>query len=159
MTIGVDIGGVITDPPPGVDHEDFLGGRSHLLIQKVKDSFNVIRVLNEKHRVILVSKARPVTQRKTTEWLRHHQFFKVTGMSERDVYYTLSRDDKTRIAEREGVTHFIDDKLEVLGYMYGIVPNLFCFQCHPLQKQRYPFIYQKVRHVTTWEELRMLLVQ
>ncbi len=156
--IGLDIGGVITEPPVNPGSEDAFTGTDHLLVPKVKDSFAVISELTKRHRVVIISRAGPTVQRKTTEWLFHHGFFQKTGVRERDIHYTLTRDEKTRIARREDVTHFVDDKLEVLGFMMGMVPNLYAFRAPQIHKNKMPYVASQVTHVDSWQELRRIFL-
>jgi len=156
--IGLDIGGVITEPPDNPGREDAFTGTDHLLVPKVKDSFAVIGELTKRHRVVIISRAGPTVQRKTDEWLCHHEFFKKTGVRQLDIHYTLTRDEKTRVARKEDVTHFVDDKLEVLGFMMGIIPNLYAFRAPPFHKNKMPYIATQVTHVDSWQELRRIFL-
>lgn len=156
--IGIDIGGVITLPPKGIDREDPFVGKDYLLVPKVDDSFSVIAELVEKFHVVIISKAGAVVQRKTNEWFEDQNFFQKTGLPHTRVFYTATRDEKTRVAIEHGVTHFIDDKLEVLGYMMGCIPNLFAFNTERRQRERYPYVATMVAHVNSWQELRGILI-
>ncbi|MBI2474789.1 MAG: hypothetical protein HYV68_03735 [Candidatus Taylorbacteria bacterium] len=59
-------------------------------------------------------------------WYATKRFGKVLGPD--DIYVCLKRADKAEICRKYGVTYFIDNSLEVLYYLIGIVPSLYCFK-------------------------------
>ena len=77
--------------------------------------------------VHLVSKAGPGVQNKTWHWLRHHDVYGQTGLAPSRVWFCLERHQKRGHCERLGITHFIDDRLDVLVHLRGVVPYLYLF--------------------------------
>ena len=77
--------------------------------------------------VWLVSKAQPRTQERTRAWLHRHHFFERTGIDPGHLRFCLKRWEKADHARELGMTHFIDDRLDVLDYLRGIVPHRYLF--------------------------------
>ncbi|NUT07130.1 MAG: hypothetical protein HOV76_27005 [Hamadaea sp.] len=77
-------------------------------------------------RVHLVSKAGPKVEANTRAWLQHHDFFGRTGVGVSNVHFVRERRDKAPVCERLGLTHFVDDRLDVLAYL-ATVDHRFLF--------------------------------
>jgi len=77
--------------------------------------------------VWIVSKCGPSVQRKTRAWLDHHDFSHHTGWSSENLRFCLKRPEKAAICAELGITHFVDDRLDVLEAMSGVVPYRYLF--------------------------------
>lgn len=77
--------------------------------------------------VFVVSKCGESVERKTRAWLRRNEVYETTGLEQHKVHFCRNRRDKAPICKRLGITHFIDDRTDVLAHMVGIVPNLYLF--------------------------------
>lgn len=150
--LGVDVGGVIIDRVnDGTDTSFF--GRNFLLTTAVADVFDVLRQLNERFdQIVLVSKCGQSTQDRTRQWLAHHNFYDRTGIAESDVYFCRERREKSPICQQLGVTHFIDDRLEVLGYL-KTVSNLYLFRPIETEVKRFSHLLPRVKRVESWQEV------
>jgi len=131
-SLGIDIGRVIISPVQGGKADTgFLHGdiASALSTPPGPGAFDGIRqlVMAFKGRVWLISKAGKNTEHKTRLWLRHHQFYALTHIPEERVVFCRYRKAKTRHCIELGISHFIDDRLDVLRYMRQSVNNLFLF--------------------------------
>lgn len=84
-------------------------------------------------RVWLVSKAGPRIEALTRRWLAHHRFFERVGLPPNAVRFCRRRPEKRVHAVELGLTHFIDDRRDVLAALVGAVPHLYLFgaQCEP----------------------------
>jgi hypothetical protein len=102
-------------------------------------------------RVWLVSKAGPRVERLTLRWLEHHAFYQRTGLRQDRVRFCRKREDKRAHAVALGLTHFIDDRVDVLGHLRGLVPHLYLFG---VQTQPIP---DWVRHVADWPAVEAAL--
>jgi hypothetical protein len=71
-------------------------------------------------RVHLVSKAGPKVAANTRDWLSHHDFFARTGIAAGHVHFVRERRDKAPVCERLGITHFVDDHLDVLAHLTSV---------------------------------------
>jgi len=129
--LGIDIGRVII--APGDDNADtsFLRGsiRDALDTPPYPGAFDVIRTLvsHFERRVWLVSKAGVNTQEKTRLWLEHHGFYAATGVKRENLRFCRKRHEKAIHCEELGLTHFIDDRLDVLRHLRFITDHLYLF--------------------------------
>lgn len=128
--LGIDIGRVIIDGD-GAD-TDFLkvcDDDRAMQAPQMADAFDTIARLRHVFdgRVWVVSKCGANMQRKSTKWLHHHRFFDATGVSPDNLRFCLKRPEKAPICKDLGVTHFVDDRQDVLGFMVGIVTHRFLF--------------------------------
>jgi hypothetical protein len=143
MKLGIDIGRVIIAPDAPNRRADtsFLGGsmEAALATPPYEGMFDVVPALVERFagQVCLVSKAGPRVQEKTKRWLTHHQFYARTGISSRNVRFCLERAQKADHCRQLCVTHFIDDRADVLAHLDGVVANRYLFgpQKYPVQAQ------------------------
>ena len=126
--LGVDIGGVIIDRENDRSDTSFFGDR-YLETTAVPGAFEALEILSRRFRTYLVSKCGPKTERRTLEWLRHHRFYERTGIGPEDVRFCRERKDKAPICVELGITHFVDDHLEVLQYLES-VPCKYLFGAH-----------------------------
>ncbi|MEQ8278227.1 MAG: hypothetical protein RMA76_41980 [Deltaproteobacteria bacterium] len=78
-------------------------------------------------RVWIISKCGESVQNKTLGWLSRWGFYASTGLVKGNVRFCRKRPEKAPICRQLGVTHFVDDRLDVLRPMLGVVPNLFLF--------------------------------
>jgi hypothetical protein len=125
--LGIDIGGVIIARAGREDDTSF-SGENYLETPPVPGAFEAIRqVVDERfeRRVFLISKAGPRVRAKTMRWLKHHRFFERTGVTPKHVHFCLERGDKARICQELGITHFVDDRLDVLLSLCGVHRFLF----------------------------------
>jgi hypothetical protein len=78
-------------------------------------------------RVWLVSKAGARIEALTRRWLAHHDFFARAGMAPDAARFCRKRPEKRDHALVLGLTHFIDDRVDVLQALRGAVPHLYLF--------------------------------
>jgi len=153
-TIGVDIGGVIIDRVnDGTDTSFF--SDNYLQTTAVPGVFDALRQLVENRfgdRVHLVSKCGQNVQDKTLHWLDYHRFYDLTGIGRERVHFCRERHEKAGICEKLGITHFVDDRLEVLGNL-TTVGTLYLFQPRPDEVQRFVRFLNRVKEVNSWQEI------
>lgn len=152
--LGIDIGGVIIARIGGDGDTSFqnkyldtppVSGALELIGEIVKYRFQ-----NDVH---LISKCGLEVESLTRNWLSAHRFFEIAMVSEQNLHFCRERYQKAQICTSLGVTHFIDDRLEVLGYLKD-VKNLYLFQ--PRQEE----VFQNFQHldrvhlVNSWIEVR-----
>lgn len=133
MNLGIDIGRVIISNLGADGREDtsFIGGsleqalRTPPMPRAVESIGQLIRAFE--HRVWLISKCGPSVQHKTRRWLDHVGFYDATGVRRDRLVFCLERPQKAEHCTRLGITHFIDDRVDVLEAMRGLVPHLFLF--------------------------------
>jgi hypothetical protein len=131
--LGIDIGRVIIDGsnhPSGDDTTFFKGGIENALsTPPVIGAFDAITRLCEifDARVWLVSKCGDRVRGRTEQWLTHHRFFETTGVPATNLRFCRQRPEKAIHCAELSITHFIDDRADVLGALEGIVPHRFLF--------------------------------
>jgi hypothetical protein len=132
-TLGIDIGRVIIsgDHGSGKGDTSFFSGNDAALFATpmVPGAFTAIATLVEhfEGRASLVSKCGPNVAGRSIRWLTHHDFWNVTGISCESVRFCKERREKAGICKQLAVTHFIDDKVDVIASLDGIVENRFLF--------------------------------
>jgi len=132
MILGIDIGRVLISPDSGGGGDtSFIGGtlEAALATPPYDGVFEVLPAL-VKHfegRVWLVSKARSRVEHKSRCWLAHHRFFERTGIHPGHLRFCIERHQKADHCRELGITHFIDDRLDVLGHLDGVVRHRFLF--------------------------------
>ena len=78
-------------------------------------------------RVWLVSKCGPRVQALTENWLGRHDFPALTGIGIDHWVFCRQRTDKALRCGELGITHFVDDRADVLEAMEGGVGHRFMF--------------------------------
>lgn len=149
--LGIDIGRVIIGGE-GADTQ-FLDGdeASAMATPAVTGALEAIAQLMALFdgNVWLVSKAGPRIQARTRRWLDERRFFDVTGVSREHLRFCRERREKAEHALTLGLTHFIDDRFDVLHHLEGLVPNRFLFG-----PQRRPYTSAPtLTHVRDWRAL------
>jgi hypothetical protein len=144
--LGVDIGRVIIEGD-GPD-TSFIGGSDAdaMRAPATAGAFESLRRLSRlfDRRVWLVSKCGPRIQERTRKWLDRHRFFQETGIPYGQLRFCRQRKEKAPICLDLGVTLFVDDRLDVLDAMAGVVPYHFQFGASSAPPSIVP--------VRTWEE-------
>ncbi|GAA1594426.1 hypothetical protein [Actinoplanes couchii] len=128
-TLGVDVGGVIVAIVPGGEDTSFFGGR-YLETPAVDGVFEALAALTAgpfAGRVHIVSKAGPKVAGHTREWMEHHRFFERTGINPAHLHFVRERRDKAPVCRRLGITHFVDDRPDVLACL-ETVEHRFLFR-------------------------------
>ena len=116
--LGIDIGNVIIAGGSAAADTDFFTG-DHLRTPAIPGAFDVIsRLVRERfgERVYLISKAYKRVEKRTIEWLQHHDFANATGIAPERWHFVRERIEKGPLCGRLGITLFIDDKAENLEY-------------------------------------------
>ncbi|HEY8376836.1 MAG TPA: hypothetical protein VIK91_10120 [Nannocystis sp.] len=130
--IGIDIGRVIIGPVRGgVADTSFLGSslQDALRTPPAPGAFAVIAdlVARTGGAVWLISKCGPNVQAKTRAWLDHHRFWARTGMDRSHLRFCLKRPEKAIHAQNLRLTAMIDDRVDVLVHLEGIVGERLLF--------------------------------
>lgn len=152
--LGVDIGGVIIDRVNDGTDTSFFSG-NYLQTTAVPGVFEALHQLVEKRfgdRVFLVSKCGRKVQERTLHWLDCHHFYDLTGVRRDRVHFCRERHEKAGICEKLGITHFVDDRLEVLGNL-AMVENLYLFQPRPNEVRKFAHHLKRVKQVNSWQEI------
>ncbi len=161
MKLGIDIGRVLISPdsPNGRADTSFIGGsmQAALATPAYDGMFEAVPQLVQlfKGQVWLVSKCGPKVQEKTKLWLKHHAFFSKTGVPSQNLRFCLERPQKAIHCEELGITHFIDDRMDVLVHLKNLVPNRYLFG----PQKANTVIPHDVTPVLTWAEALIAVSQ
>ncbi len=154
-TIGIDVGGVIMDRANDDTDTSFFSD-NFLNTTATPETFETIkRLVDERfgERAHIVSKCGKNVQEKTLRWLEHHRFYERTGLKPSHVHFCRQRHEKAGICRKLGITHFIDDRLEVLSHLVPNVSNLFLFRPQDEEVNRYSDFLVRVQRVESWAEV------
>ncbi|CAM3605118.1 hypothetical protein KIPE111705_16530 [Kibdelosporangium persicum] len=133
LRLGVDFGRVINDGAshPGGDDTVFLTGGfdEAMRTPAMPGAFETLARLTEAFdgKVWIVSKAGERIQQRTMEWLDHNGFWSATGVSRANTRFCRKRPEKAVHCKRLGITHFIDDRQDVLRHLRDTVEHLYLF--------------------------------
>src|SRR5262245_1945238 len=127
MRIGVDFGRVIMGAarPDGSADTSFLtGGEARALATPAEPgAVAVLRALCRAAtgNVWIVSKCGPRIERRTRRWLEHQELFEKTGLPPDHLRFCRERKEKRVHCRDLGITHFVDDRRDVLEHLRGLV--------------------------------------
>jgi hypothetical protein len=158
--IGIDIGGVIIDRIANDGTDTSFMGERYLQTTAVGGALETIAIIAREvfgpENVFIVSKCGKTTERKSREWLEAQHFHKTTGILPKQVYFCRKRHEKAPICIEIGITHFVDDRLEVLGYMPDSIRR-FLFRADSREVARHKQHLGNVTSVASWGEVLQLL--
>ncbi len=150
--LGVDFGNVIIDHAAIDPNDKELHEERYSTIPVMSGAFEALKELNArfKGRVYIVSKCTLWAQEKILAWLTDNDFYTKTGIDAKHVHFVRERHEKDAVCRTLGVTHFIDDRLEVLSHMVESVPHLFLFRPKPEEVEKFKQFLQKVTIIDGW---------
>ncbi len=129
LVLGVDIGRVIIHGD-GPDTSFLHASDSDALeAPPMAGVFEALARLTDlfERRVYLVSKCGPRIQDRSRAWLAHQRFFERTGIPAANVRFCRKRPEKAPICRELGIGFFVDDRLDCLVPMSGIVAHRYLF--------------------------------
>ncbi len=153
--LGVDIGNVIINnrlnDPEVVKVDEVV----YAAFPPSEGVFDSLKTLNDYYagEVYLISKCTEWAQVQILAWLTSHDFYVKTGIKPNHVNFVRQRNEKDAVCIRLGVTHFVDDRLEVLSYMIESTPNLILFQPDQEEVNEFKQFLPKVTVANDWNEV------
>jgi hypothetical protein len=129
--LGIDIGRVIINGTTGPGDTSFFAGDTAAMLRTpaVPDAFDTIaRLVPRFADTWLVSKCGPRVQQRSLTWLHHHDFFARTGIAADHVRFCLRRPEKALHCADLGLTHFVDDKADVIAAVRPVVRHAYLFK-------------------------------
>jgi hypothetical protein len=168
--IGIDIGRVIIGPTvEGVEDTRFIGTSLEDAIETppAPSAFDVICDLTRQTsgNVWLLSTAGPSVQKKTHEWFGYHGFYDATGLRKNRLYFVREWSEKAEVARELKLDVFIDDRLDALESMAGIVERRILFGETPKggkvacdEEGKPTRLPAGIVWAKTWEAVRALLL-
>lgn len=70
--------------------------------------------------VHIVSKCEKEAEERIRQYLDAKEFWRLTGMRRENIRFCRERDQKFEICQELGITHFVDDRREVLHHLRGV---------------------------------------
>jgi len=161
--LGVDFGGVILDFVPHIHTSLSFDGPRYLETPPVAGAIDSLRELNETkfaNSIFIVSRYGPEDDGsvRVIEWLHCHNFFNRTGIPEEHFHSCAEWHEKLPIAKELKLTHFVDDRSEVLKYMIEEIPNLYLFQALE-EKEQFLEVQKRTIFVDSWKKLTNILLK
>jgi hypothetical protein len=143
--LGIDIGRVIIGAanPSGDADTSFLSSSDEDALETppCEGAFESIAELCDAFgaNVWLVSKCGPRIQNLTRRWLERQRFHELTGVPVGHVRFCARRPEKRDHCAAIRATHFVDDRLDVLRHLAGLVPHLYWFGHQTTESERPPW--------------------
>jgi hypothetical protein len=97
-------------------------------------------------RVWLVSKCGRRIEERSRRWLDQRDFYRHTGVDPEQLRFCRRRPEKADHALALSLTHFIDDRADVLQHLEGLVPRRFLFG----PQRSLPPLGPTLTHVADW---------
>lgn len=148
IIIGIDLGSTIVD-------------RNTNPRYPFPDAIRVIkRVVDElcgPKQTFIVSKVNAEQKIWAKQWLFRNRFYNHTGIPMKNIRFCAERSDKAPICKELGITHFIDDRPEVLFYMKDIVQNRILFQGVKCEVEKYSSTIGSIVRVANWQQVEKIL--
>lgn len=126
VRIGIDIGNVIIGGPSELPDTSFFSD-NFLATPPVPESFESIQRLAQEFDVWLISKCGQKIQDRSMAWLEEYKFFDFTEVKPEQVIFCRQRKEKAPIAESLELRVFIDDRVDIISTMNGIVDHPILF--------------------------------
>lgn len=152
----------------GIDLGDTIFDRSVSPSIPFKDSFRVIkRLVDERfgaENVYIVSKVNDEQKLRALTRLAEYKFFETTGIPVGNLYFCPERRDKGSICKELGITHFVDDRVEVFHHLTDFVSHCYLFRGN-LERQfdqdemNYFHVLKRTVVITAWDQIEGLLLK
>gem|GEM_PF-1283240 len=152
--LGVDVGGVLTSRAADDADTSFFGSQP-MLTPAVEGAFDVLTRLAAgpfAGRIHVVSKCGERIAALSRAWLDHHGFFERTGIPVENLHFVRRRPDKAPVCARLGITHFVDDRVDVLVHMTTVAHRYLFLGDTPNRAPTGP-VPPWVIPVTSWLDL------
>ncbi len=161
-TLGIDIGGVIIDDRTKESgKKNFEGNPNFLEVPQIPGAIKTISEIRErrfKKNIHLVSSCSQKMEDLRWTWLGYHKFFDQTGILKENVHFCRTRKEKADICYKYGITHYIDNRLEILFLINTLVNVRILFRPRAREMQKYRQYLPNVKQVSTWEEVQKILL-
>jgi hypothetical protein len=160
-SLGVDFGNVIIDHLGFGTTTEFFDSGDYNSIPPVPGAIEALSRLNQgrfRESIFVVYNATNVADQKIAGWLKFHNFCEKTGITKERVQRTTNGRDKSGICRKYNASCFVDDRLEVLGYLLGKVKLLYLFRPQSQEVEQHRLYLPYVQRASTWEELITLLL-
>jgi hypothetical protein len=159
--LAVDLGNVIIDHVGFGTTDEYVNNGDYNQIPALNDAVSSLQKLNSevfKNDVYVVYNATNVADSKIMTWLTHNNFFEMTGIDPTKIIRSESGRNKRPFCVKNKITHFIDDRLEVLTGLVGTVPNLYLLGGQPKEIELFKESLKNVYVAPDWKHILNLLI-
>lgn len=119
--IGIDIVGVIL--PKAIETGTIEELMACSALPNAIESIKKLVEIYKSENIFIISRCPEFAEKVIMRWFDEHSFFTETNFSRSNIYFCREQADKAQIAQQLTLSYFIDDKISVLDFMQGIVPN------------------------------------
>jgi len=164
IRLGIDIGGVVISKDSEEGEETSFFSEDYLktppepfVLDSIQKLISILGIDN----VFLVSKCGQNFRKKTLEWLDYVGFFSKTKMPRENVRFCDERFQKAIICNEIGITHFVDDRLDVLKHLIGVetIQELYLYKPNDIKKQgQYLYFAPFITKVFQWDSLTLQIL-
>jgi hypothetical protein len=148
FNVGIDVGGVLRN----VVHPSS-GPEGFLSVPPVRGSIETVEwltgLLGREH-VFIVSKCPEGSESVIVAWLDQYGFFSNAGLDSDNIRFSHTRENKARIACELSIDYFIDDRIEVLDAMNGIVDRRVLFMPNGYS---YEYEDRSIIQLASWDDV------
>lgn len=141
-TLGIDLGRTIVHRVNGI--QVLLPDADRVIRRLVLEKFD--------DKVHIISRVTPEQQKRAEAWLRSTQFLQSVGIATDHLHFCAERRGKAPICHRLGITHFIDDRPEVMCHM-PFVPHRFLFQANQEDVEKWQAELSNIVQVESWLDI------
>lgn len=149
--IGLDLNGVLAN-----NKTSYIKTRNYSIFSVMEDAVNVVKTIIKrygKENVYIISRVQSHQLSFITGiWMETHNFLQKTNMSLDNVKICTRLKNKSRIAEELNITHFIDDRPEVLNYFSKNI-ILIAYRPKKSELKKYPDVASRAIIVNSWKEI------
>ena len=148
--LGVDLGNTIVRAQRRSDLEP---GAARPLPVAYPDALETLYDLGALVKEIhIVSRVTPEQKVRALQWLEASDFYTKTNIPKTRVHFCAERHEKAGICKPLGITHFIDDRPEVLAHMHGVIK--IAFDPHPSDFKKFEKENPDTLIVSNWQDVR-----
>jgi hypothetical protein len=125
------------------------------------DVFRVLKNLVKRlgpAELFIISRVNEVQKVRAESWIANDGLFEMTGMLPENLFWCAERHEKGPIAEKLGLTHFVDDRPEVLIHM-PLVPHRILFNPRQEEVDQFRGRLGGISIVSSWLEIEAMLAQ
>ena len=154
--LGIDFGNVIIDHLGFGTTEDYFHHGDYNLIPPVENALECLAELNRTglfKNITVVYNATGVADMKISNWLIAHRFCEITGIPAANIFRSTHGRNKLIYCQQHGITHFVDDRMEVLNPMIGIIPFLFLLNGQAQEIAGYQTELNKLNVADSWSTI------
>lgn len=161
IRLGIDLGNVIIDHIAFGTTRQYVQHGGYLEIPPVEGALeSLVKFLRQGNveRVAIIYNATDVADQKIFGWFMHWLPQEVINSPKFTFLRSMGGRDKTCDCKRLKITHFIDDRVEVLNRLHGTVPHLFLINANVEEKVQHTAGSNSFCEVRGWDELTCLIL-